>query len=386
MRSPPRVVPEDPHLHLDLALPLGRGGTGTVWKAHLSMPNGYNREVAAKVSHGAGTPEGQRRIRELTWKLGLVRHRAMVPIDKHIPLRDGRWALVSELVPGADLGHLRPLGPVPIGAALAIAGEVADMLDVALRWPDATGHPLGLVHRDLKPSNVMLSLNGEVRVLDLGVAHAQVPWRESATSNSRVWGTLGYMAPERLIGDEGPAGDVYALGVIFVELCTATTFGTTSTRRDEHQARVETALAALGGVGAHPVLYDLVESMLAFDGFRRPTITQVAEAFGRLRAEQGEVALADWAPAAVAEARHRAPPLRLPTHSKPRRANRPPPPAPAPPRLLATSVPRVVGLLALGLILVLATDQILRRLTDGAAGRPEVASATSYVDVRPKDR
>lgn len=387
MRSPPRVIPEDPHAHLDLALPIGRGGTGTVWEAHSTRPNGISRDVAAKVSHGSGTVEGQRRIRDLSWKLALVRHRAMVPIDRHLPLRDGRWALVTELVNGADLAHLRALGPVPVGPALAIIGEVADVLDVALRWPDATGQPLGLIHRDLKPSNIMLSLAGEVRLLDFGLAHAQVPWRESARSESRVWGTIGYMAPERLTGDEGAAGDVYALGVILIELCTGAPFGTTSTRREEHQARVDAALASFANAGAHPVLCELVASMITFDPGRRPLITDVAEAFGRLRAEQGGVALTDWAPGAVAEARHRAPPMRLPTHSRPRRRVKVvPPPNPVVRRDLLPPVRRIVALLAIGFLAVFATDQLLKQLTDDNRADNVASAAPSYVDVRPNGR
>jgi hypothetical protein len=76
--------------------------------------------------------------------------------------------------------------------------------------------PLRLLHRDLKPGNLQITQTGTVKVLDFGVARAEFDNREMMTTNN-IGGTIGYIAPERLQGIDGPAGDIWSLGVVLEE-------------------------------------------------------------------------------------------------------------------------------------------------------------------------
>ncbi|MBK9649370.1 MAG: serine/threonine protein kinase [Deltaproteobacteria bacterium] len=187
---------------------LGKGGFGTVYKAQLKAAPG-SRIVALRCS----TPRSPgkrfaRRARRRARVLGLVRHRAIVQVDGLVVLQ-GHWVVVMEYVSGVDLKRLMQAGPVPPGVALEIIEEVAQALDAAYRQPGPEGKPLGLLHRDIKPSNLRITERGEVKVLDFGTARANFQSREAQTQ-ALTFGTVGYMAPERMDFEDLPAGDVPA--------------------------------------------------------------------------------------------------------------------------------------------------------------------------------
>jgi eukaryotic-like serine/threonine-protein kinase len=110
-------------------------------------------------------------------------------------------ALVMELVDGPTLADRIEQGPVPVAEALAIARQIATVLEAA--------HEQGIVHRDLKPANVKVRPDGTVKVLDFGLAKAMDPTSSSdvnvmnsptltrATQFGMILGTAAYMAPEQ---------------------------------------------------------------------------------------------------------------------------------------------------------------------------------------------
>jgi serine/threonine-protein kinase len=87
-----------------------------------------------------------------------------------------------------------------------------------------------LIHRDIKPPNLLLTAAGETKVLDFGIARADFGGREAQTK-SVLYGSVGYMAPERMEFEELPAGDVYALGTVLFELLDGQPLGKGSTVR-----------------------------------------------------------------------------------------------------------------------------------------------------------
>ena len=219
---------------------LGKGGFGTVYKAQLHGSAGFTKIVALKVLNAevAGKEEFARRARDEARVLGLVRHRAIVQVDGLVVLQ-GHWVVVMEYVSGVDLKRLMQAGSVPPGVALEIIEEVAQALDAAYRQPGPEGKPLGLLHRDIKPSNLRITERGEVKVLDFGTARANFQSREAQTQ-ALTFGTVGYMAPERMDFEDLPAGDVYALGVVLYELLIGEDAGE-GRRRAPHQLCVEPA-------------------------------------------------------------------------------------------------------------------------------------------------
>jgi serine/threonine protein kinase len=102
-----------------------------------------------------------------------------------------------------------------------ICHEVLDALDYAHNLKDETGRSLGIVHRDISPSNVLLSVRGDVKLVDFGIARAVDPDRAHKSKSGTLKGKYGYMSPEQVI--EMPLdgrSDVFSVGVVLAELLT----------------------------------------------------------------------------------------------------------------------------------------------------------------------
>ncbi len=109
-------------------------------------------------------------------------------------------------------------GGVPRDVALTIVHEVAGALHYAHERRGANGKPLGLVHRDVSPSNVLASFDGDVKLVDFGIAKATAHTR--ATQTAAIKGKIAYMAPEQVRGEPvDRRSDVFALSVVLYELC-----------------------------------------------------------------------------------------------------------------------------------------------------------------------
>ena len=271
---------------------IGKGGFGTVYKAELVGEGGFSRLVALKVLNpGKDTvADFARRLRDEARVLGMLRHRSIVHVDGLVVL-DGRWTVVMEYIRGVDLGRLvAEAGRLPERAALELAGETAAALSVAYEWTNPQGEPLQLLHRDIKPSNLLLTSAGEVKVLDFGVARAQFAGREAVTRSVR-FGSMKYLAPERLDMQDGPAGDVYALGAVLYELLVGQALGQSSVNPRKHAERVALGERNLRHLHVQEPIVELVTSMVAWDPTVRPVTRQVER---RCRDLMGSVASGDW--------------------------------------------------------------------------------------------
>ncbi len=289
---------------------LGRGGFGKVVRARFDGPRGFTRQVAIKLllpsSNTERNAEALRRLRDEARLLGLLQHRALVAVDR-LAIIDGEWSVVMEYVAGVDGERLISGGPMPVRPAFEIVHEIADVLDHAWHVPGPEGHALRLLHRDIKPGNFLLTADGLVKVLDLGIARAEFAAREALTEDVS-FGTPAYMAPERMRGIEVHQGDVYSLGCVLYALLKGEPFGRSglslrphTQHRNErmdalHEARPDVPVEAL----------TLLAELLAFDPDERPSAGVLAtrclalsemlpapslrafarEAVPRLRAEQ----------------------------------------------------------------------------------------------------
>jgi serine/threonine-protein kinase len=109
-------------------------------------------------------------------------------------------------------------GRVPLHCALTILVDVAAALHYAHERAGPDGTPLGLVHRDVSPSNILVTYDGEVKLVDFGIAKATA--HGNATRTQAIKGKLAYMAPEQVRGDTlDRRADVFSLGVVTYELC-----------------------------------------------------------------------------------------------------------------------------------------------------------------------
>lgn len=195
-----------------LGRPLGRGGSSIVYAA--SDPDG--RPVAVKVldpepEHRATERERLFREARITEQL---RHPAIVRVHDSGPLAGGMAYLVMERLDGITLEeHLDGRFWMDLDEARALARVLLDALSAA--------HDAGVIHRDVKPANLILQGGRPAapKLIDFGIGRDLGDPRSRVTAPDVVVGTVGYMAPEQLFGDEPtPRTDVYAAGATLYEM------------------------------------------------------------------------------------------------------------------------------------------------------------------------
>ncbi len=191
---------------------LGRGGMGVVYKARERR---LNRFVALKMIL-AGDHAGLyalERLRTEAETIARLQHPNIVQIYA-IGECDGLPFVVLEFVEGGTLSERVDGRPWPFQTAAQLVECVSRAVSHA--------HQLGIVHRDLKPANILLTLDGEPKVSDFGLAKT-AEHDSGLTRTQSILGSPSYMAPEQAGGhakDVGPAADVYALGANLYELLT----------------------------------------------------------------------------------------------------------------------------------------------------------------------
>ena len=273
---------------------IAEGGFGVVHEARYVGEGGFSKRVALKVlrTEMQDVADVASRLRDEARMLGHIRHRAVVQVDR-LTQHDGAWAVVMEYVDGVDLRQLLAQSAVPVGPALEIVSEVAGALNAAWCTPGPDGRPLRLIHRDIKPGNIRITPYGEVKVLDFGIARAELATREAKTG-LHVFGTLDYFSPERFDFQDGPASDVYALGVVLAEMLIGQKLRRTNMARGEHEARLHLWMKDVRSQAPKEVA-GLVESMLAWDPAARPTAGEVESTALLLRAHVSGGPLRHWA-------------------------------------------------------------------------------------------
>jgi serine/threonine-protein kinase len=191
---------------------IGRGGMGVVLRAEDTR---LHRTVALKaISPLLARDERTReRLRREARAAAALSHPAVATVyalEEH----DGELFIVSEFVPGRSLRAELADGPLPWPRLLETALAIADAL--------AAAHALGIVHRDLKPENVLRRPDGQIKVVDFGLALVpQAAAETRLTTDRAALGTPGYMAPEQIRGGPVDArADVFAFGVLLYELAT----------------------------------------------------------------------------------------------------------------------------------------------------------------------
>ena len=192
---------------------LGRGGMGTVLLAEDSR---LSRLVALKTFSGPEARSEHARaqlLSEARAAAGLS-HPNIASVHDVLDV-DGQVVIVFEFVEGDTLASRLEKGALPAGAALAMAGQLADAL--------AAAHGQGIIHRDLKPGNIILTSDDRAKVLDFGIARV-MPKDASAhttaqTSPAMFVGTVGYAAPEQCLGQPVDArADIFSLAVVLFEM------------------------------------------------------------------------------------------------------------------------------------------------------------------------
>lgn len=190
---------------------LGTGGMATVWKA---IDQTLNRPVAIKrlLPHLASDPAVAARFQSEARAVASLSHRGIVSIYDTGTDEEGPY-IVLELVEGETLAkRIETSGPLSLSVTAGIVIQIADALDYA--------HEQGVVHRDIKPANLIIDANDKVHLADFGIARS-INDTASITRPGELAGTLLYLAPEIVQGGRAtPASDIYSLAAVTVQLLT----------------------------------------------------------------------------------------------------------------------------------------------------------------------
>jgi len=220
------------------------GGMAEIFRARSVHGQGVAKTVCIKRIHPALSSDGvfvAMFIEEARLGVSMV-HGNIVPVFD-FGYVDGHYYLAMEWVEGLDLATLNGRARVvemgwPQELAVHVVVEVLEGLAYAHQKRDDQGRPLELVHRDVSPSNILLSLDGQVKLLDFGIARSEA--REWQTRTGVVKGKLGYMAPEQACGAEVDArADIWSCGAVLYELLSGVRL------RDERRALADPELDAI---------------------------------------------------------------------------------------------------------------------------------------------
>ncbi len=207
---------------------IGAGGMAEIFLARARTELGGQRLVAVKQilpTLGAHPQFAEMLIHEA--KLAALLDHANIAQVYDLGRADERLFIAMEYVEGFDLNDLlrrctKQKVAVPIELALSILCDTLRGLDYAHRRTAADGTPLGIVHRDVSPSNVLVSFDGQVKVCDFGIAHANALVEgsgERLETAEALKGKAGYMSPEHARGEPVDArADVFAVGILLWEL------------------------------------------------------------------------------------------------------------------------------------------------------------------------
>jgi len=266
----------------DILSPLGAGGMGEVYRARDTK---LGRDVALKILPASFTndPERVARFRREAQVLASLNHPHIAQIYG-LEEASGMQFLVLELVDGESLDKRIARGPIPVGEALGFAKQIAEALEAA--------HEKGIIHRDLKPANIALTDDGQVKVLDFGLAKAvettvgsfdptdspRITSPAMMTGVGVILGTAAYMAPEQAKGKAADKrSDIWAFGCVLFEILTG--------RRPFDGEDVSDVLAAVlradpewtsVGDNVPTAVRTLLRQCLAKDPHRRPGSLAVA--------------------------------------------------------------------------------------------------------------
>jgi serine/threonine protein kinase len=198
---------------------LGRGGIGVVYFARDQQLMGKPVVIKILLEQVFKTDADgwvKKKFRQEVEALARIDHPGVVGILQTGEMADGRPYLVMQYIEGRNLRSVLKAEGMNLHHVAQIVRQIGQALTSA--------HDRGIYHRDLKPENIMLQALGEdeehVKLIDFGVATVKDSQVAANRATTMVAGTVGYMAPEQMIGKPSASSDIYALGVIAYEMVT----------------------------------------------------------------------------------------------------------------------------------------------------------------------
>jgi serine/threonine-protein kinase len=210
---------------------IGKGGMAEIYLARQKTELGATRRCVVKqiLPELANDPAFSEMLVHEAKLAAQLNHANVVQVFD-LGREDGRLFIAMEYVEGFDLNDLlrrcsRAKVPMPFELGVHVVREALKGLDYAHRRTDDAGKPLGIVHRDVSPSNLLVSFEGEIKLCDFGIAHANealaspTGQRLAEELDDALKGKAGYMSPEHARGEPIDArADVFAAGIVLWEL------------------------------------------------------------------------------------------------------------------------------------------------------------------------
>jgi serine/threonine-protein kinase len=257
--------------------PLAEGGMGAVFHAKTGGVAGIEKLCVVKTlrPHFTADREYTARFIDEARVVVQLNHRNICSVFD-VGKVGMSYFLAMEYISGRDLRTMQERlteggGKLTEAACLHLIMEVLDALDYAHRLTDDGGTPLHLVHRDVSPQNVMVNFEGEVKLIDFGLASSAV--KGEKTEPHLVMGKVAYMAPEQARGDPVDGrSDLFAAGILLYELLAGERY---------YEGKSPHEIWAISGLGEYnpPKLAELDPSMQAI--LRRALSPRLEERFAR---------------------------------------------------------------------------------------------------------
>ena len=198
-------------------------GSGGMAEVYIAQDAVLGRKVAIKVLNEdlANNKKFLARFKQEARSASSLTHPNIVKVldagEETVTAADGtehvRAYMVMEYVEGLELSKLVARGPLKVPEAVRVAGEILSAVEFA--------HSAGIVHCDIKPDNIMVTRQGNVKVLDFGIARAAAAAFDDLAQTTSVLGTAAYFSPEQAQGKKVDARtDIYAIGVVLFEMLT----------------------------------------------------------------------------------------------------------------------------------------------------------------------
>ena len=212
---------------------IGEGGMAEIYSAVTTGVGSFRRPVVIKRLRPelAADPQAVAQFRDEANLLAAFNHPNIVAVHD-FGRWDNRFFLAEEYVAGRNLGRIieqcfaRSGRPPALELIAYVAREILKALDYAHRMENREGRPMKIVHRDISPENIVVTPQGEVKLLDFGIVKA-AEGRVSKTEIGMVKGNVTFMAPEQARGmDVDGRADLYSLALVLYYCCAGRTLYT----------------------------------------------------------------------------------------------------------------------------------------------------------------
>lgn len=202
---------------------IGTGGMAEVYRAKLVGQQGFEKPLVIKqlLAEVAGDREVVENFIDEA-KLAAFLHHENIACVYDFGNMDGSYFIAMEYLFGKDLHSVMAKArnsqrPISVPLALYIASQICSGMDYAHNLVDLEQKPLNIIHRDLTPHNVFLTYDGKVKIIDFGVAKAEL--FDNRTRAGVVKGKVSYMSPEQLVeADVDARSDIFSIGILLYEM------------------------------------------------------------------------------------------------------------------------------------------------------------------------